>query len=142
MNQPGKPEPADEDQLPVGPLLLTFLVAPLFPCPLPHGAVITKMLPGAVGRLDGEMRPSLDGPVLPSAAQGRPCVSLKVLAVPGTPERGPMHLASLTQVCAEITGKPLPEQDFADGTVDAYHSNPVAAPEQTAVALARQDRHR
>ncbi|MFF1807229.1 transposase [Streptomyces virginiae] len=33
-----------------------------------------------------------------------------------------MHLAALTQVCAEITGKPLPEEDFADGTVDAYRT--------------------
>ncbi|THA28036.1 hypothetical protein [Streptomyces sp. A1547] len=33
-----------------------------------------------------------------------------------------MHLAALTQVCAEITGRPLPEEDFADGTVDAYRT--------------------
>lgn len=91
-----------------------------------------------------------------------------------------MHLTALTQVCAEITGKPLPEQDFADASVDAYrtvvematvgsadspfpseavlgetfarcfdvltdvsamaglvlpHNNPVATPEQPAVAL-------
>ncbi|MFE5517336.1 hypothetical protein ACFQ9Q_06305 [Streptomyces virginiae] len=181
MNQPGKPEPADEDQVTAGPLLLTFLVALPFPCPLPHGAVITKMLPGTVGGLDGmEMRPSLDGPELPSAAQGRPFVSLKFWQLRERQIGGPMHLAALTQVCAEITGKPLPEEDFADGTVDAYrtvvemvtiqgadrlepqeevlretfarcfdvltdvssmarmvlpHSNPVAAPEQIAVAL-------
>ncbi|GGS34492.1 hypothetical protein Snoj_00970 [Streptomyces nojiriensis] len=78
MNQPGKPEPADEDQVTASPLLLSFLVALPFPRPLPHGAVITKMLPGTVGGLDGmEMRPSPAGPVVPSAAQGRPCVSLK-----------------------------------------------------------------
>lgn len=33
-----------------------------------------------------------------------------------------MHLAALAQVCAEITGKPLPEEDFAAGTVDAYRT--------------------
>lgn len=33
-----------------------------------------------------------------------------------------MSLAALTQVCAEITGKPLPEEGFADGTVDAYRT--------------------
>ncbi|MFD4915116.1 hypothetical protein ACFWNR_18080 [Streptomyces virginiae] len=77
MNQPGKPEPADEDQVTAGPLLLTFLVALPSPCPLPHRSVITKMLPGTVGRLDGmEICPSPDGPVVPSAAQGRPFVPL------------------------------------------------------------------
>ncbi|MFJ8563221.1 hypothetical protein [Streptomyces sp. NPDC093514] len=181
MNQPGKPELTDEDQVAAGPMLLTFLVALPFPCPLPHGAVITKMLPGTVGGLDGmEMRPSLDGPVLPSAAQGRPCVSLKFWQLRELQSGGSMHLASLMQVCADITGRPLPEEDLVDGTVDAYrtvvemvtiqsterldpqddvlremfarcfdvltdvssmarlvlpHSNPVAAPEQIAVAL-------
>ncbi|MFE5860896.1 hypothetical protein ACFQ77_10085 [Streptomyces virginiae] len=123
MNQPGKPEPADEDQVTAGPLLLTFLVALPSPCPLPHRSVITKMLPGTVGGLDGmEMRPSLDGPELPSAAQGRPFVSLKFWQLRERQSGGPMHLAALTQVCAEITGKPLPDEDFADGTVDAYRS--------------------
>ncbi|MEU6310727.1 hypothetical protein [Streptomyces sp. NPDC047014] len=181
MNQPGKPDPADEDQATAGPLLLTYLVALPFPCPLPHGAVITKMLPGTVGGLDGvEMRPFPDGPVLASATQGRPFVSLKFWQLRERQSAGPMYLAALTQVCAEITGKPLPDEVFADATVDAYrtvvemvtiqgadhlepqeevlretftrcfdvltdvsstagmvlpHSNPVAAPEQIAVAL-------
>lgn len=52
MNQPGKPEPADENQVTASPLLLTFLVALPSPCPLPHRSVITKMLPGTVGGLD------------------------------------------------------------------------------------------
>ncbi|MFD9082967.1 hypothetical protein [Streptomyces erythrochromogenes] len=123
MNQPGKPEPADEEQVTAGPLLLTFLVALPYPCPLPHGAVITKMLPGTVGGLDGmEMRPFAGGPVLRSAAQERPFVSLKFWQLRERQSGGPMHLAALTQVCAEITGKPLPEEDLADGTVDAYRT--------------------
>ncbi|KPI02416.1 hypothetical protein OV450_4666 [Actinobacteria bacterium OV450] len=62
MNQPGSPD-SGEPQGAVGPLLFTFLVALPFPCPLPHGAVITKMLPGMVAGLDGmEMRASPDSP--------------------------------------------------------------------------------
>ncbi|MEV7374676.1 hypothetical protein AB0O51_27820 [Streptomyces sp. NPDC090301] len=178
MNQMDDP---DEAQAAVGPLILTFLVALPFPCPLPHGAVISKLLPGTVEGLEGiEARATQDGPALPSTAQGRPFVSLKFWQLKERQSGTSMNLQALAQVCAEITGKPLPEQDFADGTVDAYrtvvemvtvhsadrlhpqetalreafvrcfdvltdvssmaklvmpHSHPVAASEQTAVAL-------
>ncbi|WP_371594476.1 hypothetical protein [Streptomyces virginiae] len=120
MNQPGKPEPADENQVTASPLLLTFLVALPSPCPLPHRSVITKMLPGTVGGLDAWRCPRTALCCRRPHWGGHSCRS-DVLAAPGTPA-GPMSLAALTQVCAEITGKPLPEEDFADGTVDAYRT--------------------
>ncbi|GGU14339.1 hypothetical protein [Streptomyces lateritius] len=122
MNESDAPDPGEAQSAP-GPLLLTFLVALPFPCALPHGAVITKTLPGAVDGLEAaEMVVSQDGPAVSPVAQGRPFVSLKFRQLKERQNAGPMHLKALTQVCAEITGKPLPEEDFVDGTVEAYRT--------------------
>ncbi|MEU5599252.1 hypothetical protein [Streptomyces sp. NPDC020298] len=122
MDQLDEPDP-DEAQAALGPLLLTFLVTLPFPCPLPHGAVISKVLQGTVEGLEGiEAHATQDGPAPTPTAQGRPFVSLKFWQLQERQSDGPMHLSALTQVCAKITGKPLPEQDFADGTIEAYRT--------------------
>ncbi|MEU9230761.1 hypothetical protein AB0D40_41410 [Streptomyces massasporeus] len=121
MKQPDAVDP-DEAQTVPGPLLLTFLVALPFPCPLPHGAVISKMLPGTVEGLEGvQMHATQDGPAPPTTAQGRPFVSLKFWQLMERQSGGSMHLPALAQVCAEIIGKPAPE-DLTDGTVEAYRT--------------------
>jgi hypothetical protein len=121
MNQPDAPD-LDGTQAVLGPLLLTFLVALPFPCPLPHGAVISKMLPGSVQGLEGmQARATPDGPAVPLTAQGRPFVSLKFWQLNEPQSGGSMHLPALAQVCAEIIGKPAPE-DLTDMTVEAYRT--------------------
>ncbi|MFF0561696.1 hypothetical protein [Streptomyces sp. NPDC004266] len=121
MNQPDEPVP-DETQAVLGPMLLTFLVALPFPCPLPHGAVISKMLPGTVEGLEGmQARATQDGPALPPTVQDRPFVSLKFWQLKERQSGGSMHLPALAQVCAEIIGKPAPE-DLTDETVDTYRT--------------------
>lgn len=89
MNQPGKPEPADEDQVTAGPLLLTFLVALPSPRLLPHRSVITKMLPGTVGGLDAwRCDPPRTALCCRRPHRGGHSCRSEVLAAPETPEWG------------------------------------------------------
>ncbi|WP_030693731.1 hypothetical protein [Streptomyces globisporus] len=81
-----------------------------------------KMLPGTVeGLEDMQVHAHQDGPALPSTAQGRPPVALKFWQLKERQSDESMHLPALTQVCAEIIGKPAPE-DLTDGTVETYRT--------------------
>ncbi|MEU9537507.1 hypothetical protein [Streptomyces mirabilis] len=120
MDEPPAAESIAEDQ----PIVLTFLVALPYPCPMPHGAIVGRHFTEELRGLQGaSMRVSPETPDLPDEATGHNFVSLKFWQVKERMPAGDMHLDALSQVAVEIAGgEPFVPAEEPESEIDSYRT--------------------
>ena len=120
MDEPPAATSIAEDQ----PMLLTFLVALPYPCPMPHGAVVGRHFSGELRGLSGvSMRVTPDTPDLPDDAASHIFVSLKFWQLRERVPVGDMHLDALAQVAVEIAGgEPFSPPEDLEREIDSFRT--------------------
>ncbi|MGW5398992.1 hypothetical protein [Streptomyces sp. NPDC003952] len=105
------------------PLFITFFVALKYQCPIPHGGHISRTYLEDLHGFNGEMRATVESPVIQAGGNQKLFASLKFWQVSEVVAQEDMHLGPLSQVISEVIGKPIPDgYNVEPESVDSYRT--------------------